>query len=213
MLRSHHLPDQRGTSLARILSPPWNAENAAHGSSAPREIRFGALTYLMLGEIAVLNGLAPAARAAAASGATRAEGEAMRLVGAGAWALVVEDDADTRGAIAGTLEDAGYLVADAPDGVAALEVMRASPYPLIVLLDYWMPRADGAYVLRQVAEEDALAQRHVFIVVTATPELLPPAFAALLSRLEIPVLAKPFAVDDLLAAVARASRRIRHRSP
>ncbi len=128
--------------------------------------------------------------------------------GAGVWALVVEDDLETRGAIASTLEEGGYLVAEAPDGRAALEVLRVSPYSLVALLDYWMPRVDGADVLEAVARDPLLASRHAYIIVTATPELLPPAFAALLRQLDVPVVAKPFDMDELLAVVAQAARRL-----
>jgi CheY-like chemotaxis protein len=129
------------------------------------------------------------------------------MVDAGVWALVVEDDVQTRSAMADALEEAGYLVAEAADGLVGLEVMRASPYPLIVVLDYWMPRVDGARVLRTMAAEPAL-RRHACILVTATPELLPPFVADLLGQMDVPVIAKPFDTDELLEATARAARRL-----
>lgn len=126
------------------------------------------------------------------------------------WVLVVEDDAETRAVMGAALEDAGYVVAEAPDGMAAIEVLRVSPYPIVALLDYWMPRVDGAAVLAAVAADPVLATRHAYVVVTATPDILPPAFAAQLVTLHVPVLAKPFEIDELVAVVARAVERITH---
>lgn len=125
------------------------------------------------------------------------------------WVLVVEDDEETRAVMGTALEDAGYVVAEASDGLGALEVLRVSPYPMVVLLDYWMPRVGGAKVIETVAEDATLAGRHAYILVTATPEILPPAFTMQLAKLDVPVIAKPFEIDTLLDTVRQASARLR----
>jgi CheY-like chemotaxis protein len=58
--------------------------------------------------------------------------------------LVVDDDLDTRDSIAESLEDEGYQVVCAGDGVEALEKLSAGPLPKLILLDYTMPRMSGA---------------------------------------------------------------------
>jgi CheY-like chemotaxis protein len=58
--------------------------------------------------------------------------------------LVVDDDIDTRDSLAESLEDEGYRVICAGDGVEALEKLRAGPLPKLILLDYTMPRMGGA---------------------------------------------------------------------
>lgn len=126
------------------------------------------------------------------------------------WVLVVEDDEETRAVMGTALEDAGYVVAEASDGLGALEVLRVSPYPMVVLLDYWMPRVGGAKVIEKVAEDPTLAGRHAYILVTATPEILPPAFSEQLGQLGAPVIAKPFEIDTLLDTVAKAAARLRN---
>ena len=66
--------------------------------------------------------------------------------------LVVDDDPLIREMLRFVLEDAGHEVRDAPDGEAALEVLRADP-PEVMVLDLMMPKVDGYGVLdgRQLA--------------------------------------------------------------
>jgi CheY-like chemotaxis protein len=58
--------------------------------------------------------------------------------------LVVEDDHDIRESIVEALEEEGFPVTSAVDGVDALEQLRdADPLPGIILLDLMMPRMSG----------------------------------------------------------------------
>lgn len=57
--------------------------------------------------------------------------------------LIVEDDADTRSALAQAMRDAGAEVVEARDGVDALERLRAGPVPSVVLLDLRLPGVAG----------------------------------------------------------------------
>lgn len=125
------------------------------------------------------------------------------------WVLVVEDDEGTRAVMGQALEDAGYVVAEASDGLGALEVLRVSPYRMVVLLDYWMPRVGGSKVIETVMADPALRTHHAYILVTATPEILPPAFTEQLAQLGAPVIAKPFEIDTLIDTVAQSSARLR----
>ncbi len=56
--------------------------------------------------------------------------------------LIVEDDGVTRRVVRRALQYAGYLVAEAADGVAGLDLVQTFQ-PDIVLLDICMPRMDG----------------------------------------------------------------------
>ncbi len=59
--------------------------------------------------------------------------------------LLVEDDRDVRESMQEALEDEGYKVIGAVDGVDALERLQsAPPLPDLVLLDLMMPRMSGA---------------------------------------------------------------------
>ena len=57
--------------------------------------------------------------------------------------LVVEDDPDTRDALAAVLETEGYDVAKASDGQEALGQLRTSATPSLILLDLYMPVMNG----------------------------------------------------------------------
>jgi CheY-like chemotaxis protein len=123
--------------------------------------------------------------------------------------LIVDDEADTRQALTCCLEDEGYRVDEASDGQEALAVLRVSVEPLVVLLDYMMPRLDGRGVLTAVAQDAGLAGRHALILCTATDRrTLPLALVRLLSDLDVPVVPKPFDLDAPLAAVAAAGTRV-----
>lgn len=122
--------------------------------------------------------------------------------------LIVDDDAAIRATLRALLEEEGYAVAEACDGLTALEAMRSSPGG-VVLLDLMMPVLDGASVLRAVATEDDLADAYVFVLVTAATNTRSPALRELLARLAVPVVHKPFELEELLAVVERAAARVR----
>jgi CheY-like chemotaxis protein len=123
-------------------------------------------------------------------------------------ALIVDDDKDLRDSLRFLLEMEGYEVDEARDGLEALDILRASLHPLVVLLDVVMPRMNGIEVLRTVAGEPRLAARHTFLMVTANEDRLQPASDHLLRQLAVPVVAKPFDLDRLLDVVAASAQRL-----
>jgi two-component system, chemotaxis family, chemotaxis protein CheY len=128
------------------------------------------------------------------------------------YVLVVDDSATFRQLVRPMLQEAGYEVSEAADGLLALEAIRASDTPLVVLLDVVMPQMGGIGVLNEVDEHKELAARHAFILVTATPEVVKPHLVAdMLERLGVPLLTKPFAKERLLQAVAEAESRLGNR--
>ena len=108
--------------------------------------------------------------------------------------LIVDDDADTRDALADALADAGFLVEQAATGAQALGQMDRSGDPDVILLDLRMPGMDGAQFL-----ERARGTRARVIVLTgeASSRVLSLARNA-------KVLAKPIDLDQLEAAVKEA---------
>ena len=126
--------------------------------------------------------------------------------------LIVEDDPVVRKTMADILWSAGYRdIALAPDGVIGLEMMRACPRRLVVLLDVMMPRKSGFEVLADVMDDDGLASRHVFVIVTAGAGFLLPAYAVERTaalNVAIPMLVKPFRRAELLQAIAGAEQRM-----
>jgi len=69
--------------------------------------------------------------------------------------LVVEDDAKTAATVRLYLEDAGYDVSVASDGVSGLQAARSGNFELVVL-DIMLPRLDGTDVCRKLRAESDL---------------------------------------------------------
>lgn len=122
--------------------------------------------------------------------------------------LVVEDDAPIRESVRTALEEFGYEVAEAADGLAALEALRKSRHPTVVLLDLRMPRLDGEGLLALVAGDRALLEQHAYVLMSASLQTLTDPFADLLDQLDVPIIKKPFELEVLLQAVERAASRL-----
>ncbi len=124
-----------------------------------------------------------------------------------AHVLVVENDAGNRFTLHQLIAMQGHAVVSVAGGADALHLLPARP-PGIVLLDYRMPDIDGHDVMHFIAADVRLRRCQQVILVTASPHDLSPATHALLTLLAAPVLAKPFIVDVLPAALAAAVRRL-----
>ena len=84
--------------------------------------------------------------------------------------LVVDDDPLIRKLIATTLEDvAGFEIAEAADGVEALERADADP-PGIVFLDIDMPRMDGITTCRRLRRAPGTAKSTIIMLTAATTD-------------------------------------------
>src|SRR5262249_11875676 len=119
--------------------------------------------------------------------------------------LVADDSATFRRMLCPQLRAAGHLVSEAVDGEEALIALEESEEPLVVILDVFMPRLGAIGVLNTVDEAPHLAMRHPFILVTATPNAVPPyAVADMLDRLNVVMLVKPFEVSRLLDLISQA---------
>jgi CheY-like chemotaxis protein len=70
--------------------------------------------------------------------------------------LIVDDDEGARDTVRTVLEEEGYEVAEAEYGHCALDHLRASAEPLVVLLDYRMPQLNGGEVLRAAAKKGCM---------------------------------------------------------
>jgi len=86
--------------------------------------------------------------------------------------LIVDDDLDARQALAELLEYRGFSVASAANGREALNYLRNSSLPRIIILDLMMPMMDGWEFLEHQSRDFALMEIPV-IVLTATPPLEP----------------------------------------
>lgn len=85
--------------------------------------------------------------------------------GAGELVVVVDDHADTVDLVGETLGAAGYRVATATSGAAALRLIRREP-PDLVLLDVAMPGLDGYAISAELRRDPAL-RRVPIVLLTA----------------------------------------------
>lgn len=126
------------------------------------------------------------------------------------WVLIVDDDASIRDSLEFALHTAGYAIVEVGDGEDALDVLRATPYHAVVLLDLLMPRMSGQTVLQQLERDPQLARRHAWIVMSADYRALQRIPQKQRAHLELTLLEKPFDIDDMLAAVAQQVARLPH---
>ena len=109
--------------------------------------------------------------------------------------LVVEDDRDLRFVIRMILERAGYEVAEAHDGVAAVESIRAEP-PDLIIADLTMPVMSGAELVDEVRSNPATTLIPIVLMTGRQVAL------ATSQRVDA-VVTKPFEPADLLARIDR----------
>src|SRR5919197_5107305 len=110
--------------------------------------------------------------------------------------LVVDDDAGIRDVLDLALTKAGYAVALAEDGAAALAMIEAVA-PDVILLDMRMPVLDGWAFTEAYRRRPG--RRAPIVVMTAAGDA--PGSAAHIAATGY--LAKPFDLAELLACVAR----------
>lgn len=126
--------------------------------------------------------------------------------------LVVDDEDSTRTAVRFILEDAGYEVSEAPNGIVALDLLHAATEPMVVLLDLMMPGMSGLRLLQIVGREPELAARHDFILFTAARAFTAESLALYLPAKHLSAVTKPFDIDQLISAVDHVAGRLRHAS-
>lgn len=79
--------------------------------------------------------------------------------------LVVDDDRDIRECLHEALEDCGYTVKEAVDGLDAIEQIRAAnDLPDLILLDLMMPRMNGVEFRAEMAKEARLKNVPVLVL-------------------------------------------------
>jgi CheY-like chemotaxis protein/nitrogen-specific signal transduction histidine kinase len=126
--------------------------------------------------------------------------------------LVVDDDADARNIAVRILTAAGAEVRQAPDGEAALSLMRSDP-PDVAVLDLMMPVLDGFGVLAAMRSDPAL--QDVPVVVLTAKDLSEPE-RRFLSRTAETVLQKgihPLADVATMVLEAAMHRPVRPANP
>jgi CheY-like chemotaxis protein len=131
-----------------------------------------------------------------------------------AHVLVADDSPTVRHLLCPVLRYAKHVVHEAANGEEALAILHASQRPMIVLLDVVMPKLGGIGVLYEMELSPKLRDRDAFILMTATPDAVPPkAIVELLERFNIPLVVKPIDPSHLLLLVDHAARRLKNDPP
>ena len=81
-------------------------------------------------------------------------------------ALVVDDSKTVRLLITSILEELGFEVQEAENGLAALELIRSEPQFDIALVDWEMPEMDGLGLLHALRDDGSFDQLRLIIVTT-----------------------------------------------
>jgi DNA-binding response OmpR family regulator len=117
--------------------------------------------------------------------------------------LVVDDDPAVREVLRSTLARDGHEVLAAASGMEGL-VRAQAESPDLVLLDVMMPGMDGWEVLK-LLKLDAATREIPVVILSVRAE--PRDRIRALQEGAVDYVAKPFAVDELLASLAVALRR------
>jgi len=112
--------------------------------------------------------------------------------------LVVEDDADLRHTLIDVTEALGARTEAAAGGLAAWALLLKQPYDLVIS-DLRMPEGDGLGLLRWIRERDPL--RPPVLLVSGHADLKTEEARDLGA---VGLLTKPFTLDALTQAIARA---------
>ena len=101
--------------------------------------------------------------------------------------LVIEDESAVRVTLRALLEDEGYEVSTAPDGVAAFAKLASFPADLVIA-DVRMPRMDGRALYDAMRELPGLHPKVIFMSANDRDE-----------SDSTPFISKPIAFEQLIA--------------
>jgi CheY-like chemotaxis protein len=114
--------------------------------------------------------------------------------------ILAEDEAMLRVLAVEMLEEAGFHVLEAADGMEGLELLKAHPEVSLLVSDIKMPRMDG-YALAEAGL--ALKPGLKVLLMTGYAQEPPPA---LLRQAEVQILHKPFNLERLCALAAELTQ-------
>jgi CheY-like chemotaxis protein len=119
---------------------------------------------------------------------------------------VIDDDADFQNMMEDLLRDHGYRVVGFPIGEGAYQVIKDLAVSLVIL-DIRLPGVSGYHVLNRLLTDPETT--HIPVLVCTGESWSIQDRERLLKEMGVPVLLKPFDLDDLLAQVARLTEKSR----
>ncbi len=116
--------------------------------------------------------------------------------------LIVDDSATVRQQVGQALQQAGFEVIEAVDGVHGAEIIGCTPDIAVVICDVNMPRMNGIDMVHQVKQDPTNASLPIVMLTTeGQPALIKKAKEAGAKGWII----KPFKAVQLIAAVQKLS--------
>ncbi len=123
--------------------------------------------------------------------------------------LVVERDKEILTTLGDLLEDQGYAVFEADNQHEALALIETAPEPMVVVVgNAEVPDQNGLEFFTSVAANSVAGRAYIYLTTVPERRRLP-ELVDVLSKLQTPVVNKPFELVALLAAVAAAAARLR----
>jgi CheY-like chemotaxis protein len=111
--------------------------------------------------------------------------------------LVVDDDQAIRDTLCELLGDEGYHAIGAANGQEALDLLRSSSAPCVILLDLMMPIMDGAAFRARQLQDAQLRLIPVAVITAAGANAVPPSMNVNV------ILPKPLRIDSILQVIDR----------
>ena len=78
--------------------------------------------------------------------------------------LIVDDDHGIRGVLTQILQDEGHRVSTASNGLEALQTLRKSLRPCVILLDLMMPVMNGWEFMSRRSQDDGISDIPVVVI-------------------------------------------------
>jgi CheY-like chemotaxis protein len=111
--------------------------------------------------------------------------------------LLIEDERAQRELVRHVLEPRGYEVTEAQNGREGIVQLERREFA-VILLDLRMPGGSGEFVIQWILANRIHLRSRVLII---TGDLLSPGLEVFLSKVQLPMLAKPYLLAQLIEAV------------
>ena len=111
--------------------------------------------------------------------------------------LLIEDEGAQRELVRHVLEPRGFEVCEAQNGREGIEWLERQEFAVIIL-DLRMPGGSGEFVIQWILANRIHLRSRILIV---TGDLLSPGLEVFLGKVQLPLLAKPYLLSQLIEAV------------
>jgi CheY-like chemotaxis protein len=113
--------------------------------------------------------------------------------------LLIEDDDAQRELVRHVLEPHGLEIREAENGAAGIRALGETEFDAI-LVDLRMPKLSGEFVIQWIVANRPDLRDRILVI---TGDLLSPGLDAFLDTVQVPMLAKPYLLNDLVEAVKK----------